>query len=68
MPVTPLTTATFNVDHAYGTAGHAIQYVEALADLGVDEVHCMIQMGTIPNEVVMETIRQWGEYIIPRFR
>ncbi len=68
VPVTPLTTATFNVDHAYGTAGRAIQYVEALADLGVDEVHCMIQMGTIPNEVVMETIRQWGEYVIPRFR
>jgi hypothetical protein len=31
-------------------------------------VHCMIQMGTIPNDVVMETIRQWGEFVIPRFR
>jgi alkanesulfonate monooxygenase SsuD/methylene tetrahydromethanopterin reductase-like flavin-dependent oxidoreductase (luciferase family) len=68
VPVTPLTTATFNVDHAYGTADRAIRYVEALADLGVDEVHCMIQMGTIPHEVVMETIRQWGTYVIPRFR
>ena len=68
VPVTPLTTATFNIDHAYGTAARAIRYVEELADLGVDEVHCMIQMGTIPHEVVMETIRQWGEYVIPRFR
>jgi hypothetical protein len=28
----------------------------------------MIQMGTVPQEVCMETIRQWGEKIIPSFR
>jgi hypothetical protein len=28
----------------------------------------MIQMGTVPQEVCMETIRQWGDKIIPRFR
>jgi hypothetical protein len=27
----------------------------------------MIQMGTVPQDVCMETIRQWGEKIIPRF-
>ena len=37
-------------------------------DLGVDEVMCMIQMGTVPQEVCMETIRQWGENVIPQFR
>lgn len=60
--------ATFNVDHAYGDAALAIDYVAALDDIGVDEVMCMIQMGTVPQEVCLETIRQWGEKVIPRFR
>jgi hypothetical protein len=29
---------------------------------------CLIQMGTVPQEVCMETIRQWGEKVIPHFR
>jgi hypothetical protein len=68
IPVSPAATATFNIDHAYGTADYAAGFVERLADIGVDEVMCMIQMGTVPQEVCMETIRQWGEKIIPRFR
>ena len=35
---------------------------------GADEIMCMIQMGTIPQEAMMETIRQFGEYVIPHFR
>jgi hypothetical protein len=31
-------------------------------------VMCMIQMGTIPQDVCMETIRLWGEKVIPHFR
>jgi hypothetical protein len=55
---------------AASTSGPAAgpRFVERLADIGVDEVMCMIQMGTVPQEVCMETIRQWGEKIIPRFR
>jgi hypothetical protein len=34
----------------------------------VDEVMCLIQMGTVPQEACMETIRQWGEKVIPHFR
>ncbi len=68
IPVSPAATATFNIDHAYGTADYAAGFVERLSDIGVDEVMCMIQMGTVPQEVCMETIRQWGEKIIPRFR
>jgi alkanesulfonate monooxygenase SsuD/methylene tetrahydromethanopterin reductase-like flavin-dependent oxidoreductase (luciferase family) len=60
--------ATFNIDHAYGDAARAIEYVQELQDIGVDEVMCMIQMGTIPQEVCLETIRHWGEYVIPKFR
>jgi hypothetical protein len=59
---------TFNVNHAYGTADDAIAYVAQLAGAGVDEVMCLIQMGTIPQDVCLETIRQWGTKVIPEFR
>jgi hypothetical protein len=60
--------ATFNVNHAYGTAADAITYVEGLIAAGADEVMCMIQMGTVPQAVCLETIRLWGEKVIPYFR
>jgi hypothetical protein len=66
--VTPNTASVYNVDHAYGTANRAIEYVERLIDAGADEIMCLIQMGTVPQEVCMETIRQWGEKVIPHFR
>ena len=63
-----LASATFNIEHAYGNANDAIAYVEELQDAGVDEVMCMIQMGTVPQEVCMETLRAWGRDVIPHFR
>ncbi|MFZ3572411.1 LLM class flavin-dependent oxidoreductase [Streptomyces sp. BH097] len=68
IPVRPTATATFNADHAYGTADDAIAYVERLRDAGADEIMCLIQMGTVPQEACMETLRQWGEKVIPHFR
>jgi alkanesulfonate monooxygenase SsuD/methylene tetrahydromethanopterin reductase-like flavin-dependent oxidoreductase (luciferase family) len=68
IPVNPNTTATFNIDHAYGTAARAIAYVEQLEEVGADEIMCIIQMGTVPHAACMETIRQWGEKVIPHFR
>jgi alkanesulfonate monooxygenase SsuD/methylene tetrahydromethanopterin reductase-like flavin-dependent oxidoreductase (luciferase family) len=68
IPVGPNTAATYNVNHAYGTAEQAIEYVERLQDAGADEIMCIIQMGTVPQEACMETIRQWGEKVIPHFR
>jgi hypothetical protein len=59
---------TFNVEHAYGNRDDAIRYVEELEMAGADEIMCMIQMGTIPQDVMLETIRQFGEYVIPHFR
>jgi len=60
--------ATFNINHAYGTVADAIDYVERLEAAGADEIMCLIQMGTVPQEVCMETIRLWGEEVIPHFR
>jgi alkanesulfonate monooxygenase SsuD/methylene tetrahydromethanopterin reductase-like flavin-dependent oxidoreductase (luciferase family) len=69
IPVIPTTAASFElVDHAYGDAAHAIAYVQRLIDAGADEIMCVVQMGTVPNEVCMETIRQWGTSVIPHFR
>jgi alkanesulfonate monooxygenase SsuD/methylene tetrahydromethanopterin reductase-like flavin-dependent oxidoreductase (luciferase family) len=68
IPLGPNATATFNVEHAYGTWKDAIAYVERLDDAGADEVMCLIQMGTVPHAVCLETIRHWGEHVIPHFR
>jgi len=68
VPVTPNTTAAFHIDHGYGDYRDAIEYAERLADAGADEIMCIIQMGTIPQSVCLETIRQWGEHVIPHFR
>lgn len=68
IPVRPSSTATFHADHAYGSAGDAIAYAERLRDAGADEVMCLIQMGTVPQEACVETIRQWGQHVIPHFR
>jgi alkanesulfonate monooxygenase SsuD/methylene tetrahydromethanopterin reductase-like flavin-dependent oxidoreductase (luciferase family) len=67
IPVRPNSLATFNPNHAYGNTTDAINYVERLAEGGVDEIMCLIQMGTIPQDVCLETIRRWGETVIPHF-
>ncbi|MFB8008869.1 LLM class flavin-dependent oxidoreductase [Nocardia sp. NPDC056000] len=68
IPVKSGSTAIFNTDHAYGTADDAIAYVERLRAAGADEILCLIQMGTVPQDACMETIRQWGEKVIPHFQ
>lgn len=69
IPVRPNSTATFNlVEHAYGSWRDAIAYVERLEAAGADEIMCLIQMGTVPQAACIETIRQWGEHVIPHFR
>ncbi len=68
IPVKAASTSIFNVEHAYGSPEDAIAYVERLKDAGADEVMCLIQMGTVPQEACLETIRHWGEKVIPHFR
>jgi alkanesulfonate monooxygenase SsuD/methylene tetrahydromethanopterin reductase-like flavin-dependent oxidoreductase (luciferase family) len=63
-----LAVRSFNINHAYVTASDAINYVEGLEAVGVDEVMCIIQMGTVPQDICLEMIRQWGANVIPHFR
>ena len=68
IPVLPLHTASLTlVDHAYGDWRDAIAFAERLEEAGVDEIMTLIQMGTVPQAACMETIRQWGEHVIPHF-
>lgn len=46
----------------------AREMVQRFVDVGVDELICVMQMGTLPHEVVMESIRTFGEQVIPHFR
>ena len=58
----------YNVDHALGDADTAIDYVQRLANAGVDNVMCLIQMGTLTQDQQLNTIRIWGEKVIPHFK
>jgi alkanesulfonate monooxygenase SsuD/methylene tetrahydromethanopterin reductase-like flavin-dependent oxidoreductase (luciferase family) len=58
----------YNLDHAIGDPATAVSYVHRLADAGVDDVMCLIQMGTLTQDQQLETIRLWGEQVVPKFR
>jgi hypothetical protein len=58
----------YNLDHALGDAGIAIDYVKRLEAVGVDNCMCLIQMGTLTQDQMLETIRIFGEQVIPAFR
>ena len=57
-----------NPNHAYGTVADAIGYVDRLVEAGVDEVLFICQMGTVPQDAQLQTIRNIGEHVIPHFR
>lgn len=56
------------VADAYGTADDCIRYVQRLFDAGADEILFLFQMGAVPHEAIMETIRNIGTHVIPHFR
>jgi alkanesulfonate monooxygenase SsuD/methylene tetrahydromethanopterin reductase-like flavin-dependent oxidoreductase (luciferase family) len=62
------TTGLFNPNNAYGNVADAIEYVEKLIDAGADEVMFLLQMGTVPQDAILESIANLGKHVIPRFR
>jgi alkanesulfonate monooxygenase SsuD/methylene tetrahydromethanopterin reductase-like flavin-dependent oxidoreductase (luciferase family) len=58
----------YNIDHAIGDRDTAIEYVKKLEEAGVTDVMCLIQMGTLTQDQQLETIRIFGEEVIPVFR
>ena len=65
---TPSHGMVYRPSPAFGDAESASRYVGELGDAGADEVMFLVQMGTVPHEVCMETIRRLGEDVIPQFR
>ena len=53
---------------AYGNPDDCIRYCTRLQEAGADEILFMFQMGGIPHEAIMETIRNIGQKVIPYFR
>ncbi len=56
------------VKDAYGTADDCIAYVERLFEAGADEMLFLWQMGTVPQDAILETIENIGRKVIPHFR
>lgn len=56
------------VQDAYGTTEDCIRYVQRLFDAGADEILFLFQMGAVPHEAILETIRNIGTHVIPHFR
>ena len=51
-----------------GDPSAARELVSRFVSVGVDELLCVMQLGTVPHELVMESIRTFGEQVIPHFR
>jgi alkanesulfonate monooxygenase SsuD/methylene tetrahydromethanopterin reductase-like flavin-dependent oxidoreductase (luciferase family) len=51
-----------------GDPSAAKEMVSRFVDVGVDELICVMQLGTVPHELIMESIRTFGEQVIPQFR
>jgi alkanesulfonate monooxygenase SsuD/methylene tetrahydromethanopterin reductase-like flavin-dependent oxidoreductase (luciferase family) len=56
---------TYNV--CCGDPAFAREYVARFQALGVDELILVMQMGTVPSEVVLESVRTFGEQVLPYF-
>jgi alkanesulfonate monooxygenase SsuD/methylene tetrahydromethanopterin reductase-like flavin-dependent oxidoreductase (luciferase family) len=69
IPITSVQTGNYHFDEdAYGTVDQAIRYVDRLFKAGADEILFLVQMGTVPQDAVMETIENIGKHLIPHFK
>jgi alkanesulfonate monooxygenase SsuD/methylene tetrahydromethanopterin reductase-like flavin-dependent oxidoreductase (luciferase family) len=50
-----------------GDPHHCREMVSRFRDAGVDELILLMQGGTVPNELVLESIRTFGEQVMPHF-
>ncbi|HZF50195.1 MAG TPA: LLM class flavin-dependent oxidoreductase [Polyangiaceae bacterium] len=50
-----------------GDPSSARETVQRFVDIGVDELILVMQLGTVPHEVVMDSLRTFGEKVMPHF-
>ncbi len=51
-----------------GDPAAARDFVQRFVEIGVDELILVMQMGTVPMELVTESIRTFGEHVLPHFQ
>ncbi len=52
----------------YGTAERVAEQVGALRDAGAHHVLCQLSSGYLSHAAIMDSMRRFGEHVIPRFR
>lgn len=50
-----------------GDPAHCKEIISRYVDVGVDELILVMQCGTVPHELVMESLRTFGEQVLPEF-
>ncbi|HEX4338188.1 MAG TPA: LLM class flavin-dependent oxidoreductase [Polyangiaceae bacterium] len=50
-----------------GDPSAAREFVQRFVEIGVDELVFVMQMGTVPLELVTESVRTFGEKVLPHF-
>src|SRR5262249_30853699 len=55
------------VTHIIGDPVCARETVQRFVDVGVDELILVMQMGTVPHELIMESLRTFAEQVMPHF-
>jgi alkanesulfonate monooxygenase SsuD/methylene tetrahydromethanopterin reductase-like flavin-dependent oxidoreductase (luciferase family) len=51
----------------YGTAERVAEQVAELRDAGARHVLCQMSCGYLPHAAIMESMRRFGQHVIPRF-
>jgi len=51
-----------------GDPMRAREAIERFQKVGVDECILIMQMGTVPNDIVLESVKTFGEKVIPHFK
>ena len=51
-----------------GDPVRAREQVQRFVEAGVDELILVMQMGTVPHEIILESIRTFAERVMPHFR
>ena len=51
-----------------GDPERCINVLKRWEEAGVDQIMCLMQAGRVPHEKVMESIRMFGEHVIPYFQ
>ncbi len=55
------------INACVGDPAHAKEFVSRFVDIGVDELILVMQLGTVPSDLVTRSIRTFGEKVLPHF-